>query len=156
VSPQATLLLRYEHVVRLNDDSVPVPALSRVQVWNALAERAQSPGRYDDAIGACKTEQHARGWRRRYDRLGTTIEDEARLKHDVSVTFITRAPAEFRGSKLSITIDEPGVGTLFLRFSYELRGTVPAPGERECAALRIAYHHADLEFVRRLRLLTAS
>ena len=150
------LLLRYEHIVRLTEDSVPASALSRAQVWHRLAERASAPGRYDDAIDQCTIEQRGRHLRRRYARLGTTIEDEARLKEAVSVTFVTRSPAEFRGSTLRIAIDEPASGALFLRFTYELRGAAPAPGERESAALRTAYHLADLEFVRRLLSLAAS
>ena len=69
------------------------------------------------------------------------------------MTFVTRLPAPFCGSTLRISIDEPAAGVLFLRFAYELCGSREPLDAREAAALRDAYHHADLDFVRRLREL---
>lgn len=134
----APLLLRYEHLVRLNDDSLGIPALSRATAWAGLHARATTPDAYDDAISECRIEGGALRLRRRYLRHAGAIEDEVRIEPDRQVTFVTLAPTRFRDSTLAIHIDEPADGALFLRFVYELRGHAAPFAEPEAAALRDA------------------
>jgi Domain of unknown function (DUF1857) len=152
-SPQP-LLFRYEHLVRLNDAALPVTPLSREQVWEGLLGRVRFPDRYDPLITALEVHFcHDGIWHRHYRRAGVDIKDRATAHDRNLVTFVTLAPADFRSSSLSIAMEEPSPGELFLRFTYDLRGCGQIPTEEEAGVLRATYHQADLEYVRRLREL---
>ena len=155
-SPQP-LLFRYEHLVRLNDAALPVTPLSREQVWEGLIGRVRFPERYDPMITALEVHFcHDGIWHRHYRRAGVEIKDRATAHEHSLVTFVTLSPAEFRSSSHAIALEEPGPGALFLRVTYDVRGSGKIPTEAEAGALRAAYHQADLEFVKRLRDLSLS
>lgn len=145
--------LRYEHLVELNDARAGVAPLTRAEVWAGILGRVRTPDLYDEAVDHCEIGQ-AEPLCRRYRRHGAWIEDEVALVEGFSARLTMRLPTAYAGSVLVISIDEPAPGALFLRFVYELRGEGPVLEAHEQQALRDAYRHADVAFVRRLRALT--
>ncbi|MBS0393751.1 MAG: DUF1857 family protein [Proteobacteria bacterium] len=149
--------MRYEHLVQINDPDQPAIApLARSQLWSGLRSRAEEPSLFDPTIDA----------RRELRYEATLVEHELRrgahahretvhLDPDRSIRVSVGAGNEYAGSTLTIRIEEPAPSALFLRFVYEIAEAAVPTDEGERQALRHAYFHADLDFVRRLRALAA-
>ena len=67
MAARTAVRLRYEHVVRLNDVRLPAPALTRTQVWHALAGRARAPAHYDPTISLAEIDGDDLRLMRRYE-----------------------------------------------------------------------------------------
>ncbi|HEY6898006.1 MAG TPA: SRPBCC family protein [Rhodocyclaceae bacterium] len=151
--------MEFEHLVEINDPGNPlIEALSRDQVWSGLMHRVEDarpflPGLDDCVILA----RHADGVERSLRFGQAEIRDSVRYLAGFWVSFETPAADDHGGGLLTIRIEEPAAGHLFLRFTYR---TVFATGhEQEDAAfsdyLRQAYEAADIDTVRIIRLLAA-
>ncbi len=151
--------MHYEHLVAINDPALPylVP-LSRAQVWAGLMQRVEDARPFLPGLDACDILARGEGWVERQLRFGNAlVEDRASYAAEDWVCFTTRANRQHGGGSLTIVIEEPAPGRLFLRFRYELQHALGA--EQENAAyddlLRQAYEAADIETVQVIRLLAA-
>ena len=151
--------MRFEHLVRINDPlQPPATAVSRAQLWRGLARRAERPAEFVLGLAGATIEQRleeAGQLRlvRTLDFGSFRVRDRVLLDAGgVSVTEVAAAAA-YPASRLTIRIEEPAAGDLFLRFTYE-SGEAPAGGELDALAQRLreqAYRRADFDTVRRIR-----
>jgi hypothetical protein len=87
-------------------------------------------------------------------RGAVTLTEKVRLIPEEAVEFAAQAGTALAGSTLTMRIEEPVPGALFMRFVYELKGTGIPEDDAEQRALRQAYYYADLDTVRRIRAFT--
>ncbi|WP_341676955.1 SRPBCC family protein [Niveibacterium sp. SC-1] len=147
--------MQFEHVVVVNDpkDPLNVP-LDREQVWAGLMRRVEDPLPFQIGLEACEILEREPG---RVERLldfgGFRMRDTVRYRQSEWLSFETAATEDRAGGLLTISIEEPDLGYLVLRFRYDTTLDDRAGGEgAELAGfVRSAYHQADIDTVRRIR-----
>jgi hypothetical protein len=154
--------MRFEHLVQVNDPLQPLlTAVSPAQLWGGLVRRAERPAEFvlgldgatiDERIDEPGLFQLTRtldfGSFRVRDRVRLTVVDHH------SVTEV-EAAAGYAASRLTIRIEEPAAGGLFLRFTYE-SAEEPGGGELDELTRQLreqAYRSADIDTVWRIREL---
>jgi len=151
--------MRFEHLVQINDPLQPLlTEVSRAQLWRGLVRRAEHPtefvlGLAGAAIDARTDQAGLVQFRRTLDFGSFTVRDRVRLTaEDVSVTDI-EASAGYPASRLTIRIEEPAPGSLFLRFTYESEDRPQDSGlDALTRQLREqAYRSADIDTVCKIR-----
>ena len=151
--------MRFEHLVEINDPLQPLlTEVSRAQLWRGVVRRAERPTEFvlgldratiDERVDAPGGVQLARTL-----DFGTfRVRDRVRLTEDhLSVTEVEASDA-YPASRLTIRIEEPAAGRLFLRFTYEAEEPIGG-GELDALAQGMreqAYRSADIDTVWRIR-----
>jgi hypothetical protein len=153
--------MRFEHLVEINDPLMPLLAeLTRAQLWRGLVKRAEQPALFTPALDGATIEarrQHdgATEIERSLDYGTFRVRDTVRLHPDDRTEIHTQAGPTWPASRLTIRIEEPQPGALFLRFVYESE-EVEGSGELDDVTTRLrrqAYQAADLDTVQRIRQL---
>lgn len=153
--------MRFEHLVEINDPMMPLLAeLTRAQLWRGLVARAENPALFTPALDRADIES-----RRQHDGItelartldyGTfTVHDTVHLHPEQRTEIHTSAGPTWPASTLTISIDEPQPGALFLRFVYE-SAEVEGSGDLDDVTVKLrkqAYQAADLDTVQRIRQL---
>lgn len=145
--------LRHEHLVRINDpDNAICRWLTREQLWEGLHRTILVPKSIDASIDAATVRETEPNRLTREIRRGrATLSDWVEVtKHERLTIHADRAGA-FAGSTLTIQIEEPAPGMLFVRFTYELHGLESDRTDEEDHARRSAYQQSDIERVRQAR-----
>jgi len=155
--------MKFEHLVQINDPSLPgVDWITRQQLWLGLVARAWKPTRFvlglEDAQ-VKETHQH--------DNVTTLarvlnygpfqIEDTIDLYEEERTQTRIRANQYCGDSTLTISIEEPQQGELWLRFEYDV-GDAPGndSGNPQHSAdvdeiRKQAYRAADIDTVKMIR-----
>jgi hypothetical protein len=151
--------VRFEHLVQINDPLQPLlTEVSRAQLWRGLVRRAERPTEFVLGLegAAIEARQETPGGlqlTRTLDFGSFRVHDRVRLTADsLSVTDIEAGDA-YAASRLTIRIEEPGPGGLYLRFTYESEDG-PAGGEIDTLSRQLleqAYRSADIDTVWRIR-----
>ena len=153
--------MRFEHLVQINDPLQPLlTGVSRAQLWQGLVRRAERPTEF--VLGLDGATIEARSERPGAIELARTLDfgsfrvrDRVRLVADeLSITDVEAAEG-YAASRLTIRIEEPEAGSLFLRFTYEADEGADG-GELEALTGRLreqAYRSADIDTVWRIREL---
>jgi len=151
--------MRFEHLVQVNDPRQPLlTEVSRAQLWRGLVRRAERPAEFVLGLdGATIDDRLDEPGLLQFSRtldFGTfQVRDRVRLTADhLSVTEV-EAAAGYAASRLTIRIEEPAAGGLFLRFTYE-SGEEPGGGELDALTGQLreqAYRNADIDTVWRIR-----
>lgn len=151
--------MRFEHLVEINDPGNPmIPVLTRRQVWGGLMHRAEDAVPFLPGLRRCTVLGRGDGT---LDRLlafqGADIRDHVTWEEDRWMRFEVTAPAEHAGSTLTITLEEPAPGHLFLRFAYRTRlgESSGDPDASFSEYVKSAYHESDVDTVRMIRVLAA-
>jgi len=151
--------MKFEHIVQINDPGNPlIPNLSRDQLWLGLMARAEDATLFLPGLEACHIlERGDRRLERRLDFGKAAIEDTVTWSRFEWVCFAVKRTDNHAGGTLTITIEEPEEGHLFLRFAYAT--TLGEVTDDEDAAyaefVKSAYHESDIEMVRVIRTLLA-
>lgn len=145
--------LRHEHLVRINDPANFASAwLTREQLWAGLQHTIVAPQVLDESIDAASIQELAPGRLRREIRRGPhAFTDEVHLVSNDSMTICADPGGAFAGSTLTIRIEEPAPGILFVRFTYEICGLAEVRDEEEDNARCSAYQTSDIERIRQAR-----
>lgn len=156
--------MKFEHLVQINDPSLPVDWLTRQQLWFGLVARAWKPTRFVLGLEEAKVTQTSQNGNvttlsRVLDYGPFKIEDTMELyEEDRTETHI--AANQYCGdSTLIISIEEPETGELWLRFNYQVAETPDAQGIPGATAKDVeevrkqAYRAADIDTVRMIREL---
>jgi hypothetical protein len=145
--------LRHEHLVRINDPANVVGGwLTREQLWEALRQTILAPKSCDASIDAAVIRELEPNRLEREIRRGrATMIDCVELSKDERLTIHADRMSVFAGSSLTMQIEEPAPGMLFVRFTYELHGLEDDRTEEEDQARRSAYQQSDIERVRQAR-----
>ena len=113
--------MKFEHLIEINDPLNPLmDTLSVEELWRGLVLRAESPKLFVPHLDECvieEREEHTFRRRLRYGKL--VIEDRVVLQPMRVVTFEVAAQDEIPASSLTMTIESPNPGALWVRFRYE-------------------------------------
>ena len=150
--------MHYEHLIQINDSNNPlIEPLSREQLWLGLVARAERPQYFLIGMDECQITERTADALRRQLRFGITkVRDRVTYQPPLQVRFDVEPADEVTGACLTISIEEPQPGELFLRFAYTLHTTLD-DGVGELDEYRkSAYRDADIDTVLMIRQLAAS
>lgn len=151
--------MKFEHLVQVNDLADPAQSnLTREEVWFGLLCRAEDPRPFLPGLERCViVERGDDAMVRELHFGGAVVEDRVSFAEMQWIRFESAATAEHAGGSLTISIEEPQPGQVFLRFQYAT--TLPeAAGEdlRVAEYVRSAYHESDIDTVRVIRMIAES
>ncbi len=149
--------MNFEHLVEINDEGIDgLAPLSRGQLWRGLVLRAEQPGLSVLALDDCRILQRGADYLDRELRFGELrIRDRVRFVPMESVVYETEATATLPAGRLTMAIEEPLPGRLFVRFTYSYvmeRGEA-ALDRFYARYLRQAYIEADSDTIATIRRL---
>jgi hypothetical protein len=150
--------LRFEHLVQINDPrDERIEALRRDQLWRGLVLRAQTPKLFIPWLDDADIESAADGMLTRVLHFGNfEVRDRVSFDDGTRVHYeIEDAGADARFS-LTMMIEEPAPGALFVRFTYRAQSVDHHAQNPLSDMVRSAYRHADEDTVFRIRQLAAS
>jgi len=154
--------MRFEHLVQVNDPLMPLlTEVSRWQLWRGLMLRAEDPAQFvvgleRVTIVARRQDGEVTELERVLDYGSFRVHDRVRLQPLMRSEIRTAAGATWPASRMTIGIEEPELGALFLRFVYEAESEVVGKDgldEMTVALRQQAYEGTDLDTVVRIRAL---
>lgn len=154
--------MRFEHLVQVNDPLMPLlTEVSRSQLWRGLVLRAEDPGQFtvglvSSTIVARRQDGEATELQRVLDYGSFRVHDRVRLVPLARSEIRTAAGATWPASRMTISIEEPEIDALFLRFIYEAESEIAGHDGLDdvtIALRRQAYEGADLDTIVRIRAL---
>lgn len=160
--------MQFEHLVQINDPKLSeVDFLSRAQVWFGLVARAYKPEKFIIGLVNCTIQNREQNGNTtllsRSLNYGSFVINDQIALHEDSHTENTIAANAFCGdSTMTIRIEEPEPGQIWLRFRYEVRAPAQEDPESELMqaqmdeARRQAYRAADIDTVKMIRELALS
>ena len=156
-APHPASELHHEHLVRINDPTNPASRwLTRDELWEGLRHTVLVPQTVDTSIDRVTIKQMTPTSLQRVIRRGIgTTTDSVDFEHQECLTIQADRHAMFAGSQLTIRIEEPAPGMLFVRFIYALRGLESNRSDEEDAARCAAYMKSDIERIRQARRFVA-
>lgn len=150
--------MKFEHLIEVNDLANPLlTPLTREELWFGLLCRAEDARAFLPGLEACHVVERGEDSLVRDLHFGhAVIRDRVSFDTLRWIRFESEANAQHAGGSLTITIEEPEPGALFLRFAYHT--SLPDQGEdaRYAEFVRSAYHQSDLDTVRIIRMIAAS
>ena len=151
--------MNFEHLIQINDPQNPlVEFLSREQVWTGLLHRVEDPEPFLPGLESCTIlERNGDQLLRELDFGPSVIRDRVTLAELHWVRFDIEPGEQHAGGSLTITIEEPESGALFLRFAYAT-SFASNPNSEERAYIeyvKSAYQQSDIDCVRLIRTLAA-
>ena len=152
--------MKFEHLIQINDPGNPlIESLTREQLWKGLMHRVENPLPFLPGLESCTIlERQASGIRRELNFGTACIEDKVTYEEDRWVRFDIPAAESHAGGSLTISIEEPAAGYLFLRFAYQTTLAEAAFSEDKgyVEYVKSAYHESDVDTVRVIRTLAAA
>jgi hypothetical protein len=150
--------LKFEHLVEINGPSNPLEApLTREELWFGLLCRAEDPRAFLPGLEACEVLARTDNTLTRRLSFGqAVIEDRVSFEALSWMRFESDATREHAGGSLTITIEEPGEGALFLRFAYATSLSEDDGGVPYAEFVKSAYRESDIDTVRVIRMIAAS
>ncbi|HEX5392875.1 MAG TPA: AtaL-like protein [Rhodocyclaceae bacterium] len=152
--------MRFEHLLEINDPNLPfLEALSRNQVWSGLMHRVEDSRNFLPGLDECVILSRTEGMVERCLRWGQVeVRDRVSFAVEEWVRFETLPSEHHGGGLLTVRIEEPEEGRLFLRCIYETVFTLGQEAEDEGYAdyIKQAYESADKDMLLRIRELAAS
>jgi len=146
--------MQFEHLIAVNDPDNPL--LTRQQVWRGLLQRMENPLPFLPGLEACAIlERHADHLVRELDFGAVRIRDRVTWAEAHWVRFAIEPGAEHAGGSLTITIEEPEAGSLFLRFAYVTHGA-GSEDEAYGETIKAAYCQSDIDCLRTIRALAVN
>lgn len=151
--------MRFEHLIQINDPSNPlIASLSVEQTWDGLMRRVTEPELFLPGLERCVILARLDNRVERELHFGQAmIRDAVEFEEHQWVSFTSHPNAHHAGGKLTIKLETPEVGQLFLRFTYEtgLAEGMVQDGVQVAEYIKSAYRQSDLDTVRTIRLLAS-
>jgi hypothetical protein len=149
--------MKFVHLIEINaaDNSLIEP-LSRSQLWRGLVLRAERPTLFVLALDACDvTERSENGISRTLQFGKLVIRDEVRFLPHQQVLYHVPQQNDIPASDLTMTIEEPTAGALFVRFEYDDHQESIDDPEADFYNnfRRDAYKESDIDTIRKIREL---
>ena len=149
--------MKFVHLIEINAADNPLIApLSRAQLWRGLVLRAERPTLFVLALDACDiTGRSENGISRTLQFGKLIIHDEVYFVPQQFVRYHVPQQIEIPASDLTMTIEEPAAGALFVRFDYDDHQDTADDAEAEFYNnfRRDAYKESDIDTVRKIREL---
>lgn len=154
--------MKYEHLIQMFDPALPSAGLSRAQLWQGLVLRAEDPQRFDDNISEARVLLRSEGVLQREVRFGgLVVREKIHFVELTGVHYHTEPSDQHIGGQMSMHIEEPKPGQLFIRFTY-INDLPEKPGVSDSndpsyfvPYLKSAYHQADMQTAKRILELAA-
>jgi len=147
--------MQFEHLIEINDPLNPlIDALTRDQLWRGLILRAEAPKLFVPWLDECTLQSREETCIKRVLRYNDLhIHDTVTFIPQESVHYAVPAQGDIPDSSLVVSIEEPQLGALFVRFVYN-DGKV----EDDMDAFynefrRSAYKEADIDTIKIIRQL---
>lgn len=151
--------MKFEHLIEINDPLNPlIDTISREQLWRGLVLRAESPMMFMPHLDECTIGEREAGSFTRRLRFGElVIRDRVLLTPLQEVRVEVPAQGEIAASVLTMTIEAPTEGVLFVRFRYDdgLGEARDEVNKMYDEFKKSAYQEADLDTIRIVRQLAA-
>ena len=147
--------MKFNHLIEINmPDNPLVLTITRQQLWRGLVLRAEQPTLFVMGLDACEITA------RSTDALSRTLRFGQLLVHD-HVKFAPLEQVHYQvpqqdaipASDLTMTIEEPETGSLFVRFEYDDHTQETDEESFYNDFRREAYKEADIDTIRMIRQL---
>lgn len=147
--------MKFAHLVEINDPLNPlIDPLTRAQLWRGLVLRAQHPREFIPWLDRCEVSVQSEGSLLRESHYGElVVRDHVSFVPQEQVLYRVPPQKDIPASRLTMTIEEPEPGILFVRFEYD----DGADEEADSAQAfyndfrRSAYVEADVDTIRVIR-----
>ncbi|MBV1776199.1 DUF1857 family protein [Burkholderiaceae bacterium DAT-1] len=141
----------FEHIIEVTNPAEEGPMITRTQLWNGLLLRAEAPDLFMEGIEAVDIiERHSDHIVREIQLGKFRVRDDIRFEYNAAVHYETAPSDVHGGGKLTMRIESPEEGHLFVRFTYDT--PVPDTGDSEEAKLsgylKSAYQQMDMDTIR--------
>ncbi len=151
--------MRFSHLIQINDPLNPlIDPLSREQLWRGLVLRAENPLLFVLALDAFEIVERGENSLTRVLHFGgLSLQDRVSFSPMTRVRYEIEAAQDTPAATLTMTIEEPEPGQLFVRFDYEtLHAGATAPlDEFYRRYAKQAYIEADIDTISIIRRLAA-
>ncbi len=151
--------MKFEHLIEINDPLNPlIDTITREQLWRGLVLRAEDPKLFIPHLDECTISEREAGSFARRLRFGElVIDDRVQLSPMREVRFDVPAQGEIARSVMTMAIEAPAEGVLYVRFSYDdgHPESVDDVNQMYEEFKKSAYQEADIDTVRLLRELAA-
>jgi hypothetical protein len=148
--------MKFSHLVEINDPLNPlIEPLTRAQLWRGLVLRAEQPKMFVPHLDSCDILEKSAALVERELRYGeTVIRDRVSYLPQMQVHYHVPEQKDIPMSDLTMTIEEPQEGVLYVRFIYDDHKA----DEDSTQAFynefrRSAYQEADIDTIRMVREL---
>jgi hypothetical protein len=151
--------MKFEHLIEINDPLNPlIDTISREQLWRGLVLRAEDPKRFVPHLDECTIGERSSGSFARRLRYGElVIDDRVILTPLQEVRYEVPAQGEIAQSLLTMAIEAPSEGVLWVRFTYD-DGNASAGDEMSKMYeefKKSAYQENDLDTIKIVRQMAA-
>ena len=149
--------MKFVHLIEINAvNNSLIPPLTREQLWRGLVIRAERPTLFQLGLDSCEIIERSAQHLARVLSFGKlVIHDSVRFEFMHQVLYHVPQQNEIPVSDLSMTIEEPQPGALFVRFEYD--DHLPDNDDKENAIYndfrRSAYEESDIDTIRVIRQL---
>lgn len=151
--------MKFSHLIQINDALNPlIDSLSREQLWRGLVLRAENPLLFVLALDRFEIVERGQNTLQRVLHFGNLkLRDRVSFSPMQQVRYEIEAAADSPAATLTMTIEEPEPGQLFVRFEYEtMHGGETAPLEEFYSSfVKQAYAAADIDTISTIRRLAA-
>lgn len=151
--------MKFNHLIQINDPLNPlIDDMTREELWSGLVLRAEAPHLFMSHLDACDLSDKTDTSVRRVLHYGALkIHDIVSYEPLLRVHYQVPAQGEIPTSSMSMTIEEPQQGVLFVRFEYDDGSPEEVAGSEEAfynQFRRSAYEEADIDTIRIIRELS--
>jgi Domain of unknown function (DUF1857) len=154
--PPRMLSMKFSHLIEINDPLNPLlDPLTRSQLWRGLVLRAEQPKMFMPHLDACDILERSLSTVERELRYGDiVIRDRVSYLPQMQVHYHVPQQKDIPMSDLTMTIEEPQPGLLFVRFEYDDHQGQENQAEAFYNEFRrSAYQEADIDTIRMVREL---
>jgi hypothetical protein len=151
-------LMKFNHLVEINDPLNPlIDTLTRDQLWQGLVLRAEAPMMFVPWLDNCTLINQSAAALSRELRYGdVTIRDTVTFSPQQRVHYAVPVQQDIPASSLTMSIEEPEPGILFVRFEYDDGNNDENSEEAFYNDFRrSAYEEADIDTIRVIRQLAS-
>lgn len=151
--------MKFEHLIEINDPLNPLAdTMTREQLWRGLVLRAEDPKMFMPHLDECTIDDRQSGSFARRLRYGElVIVDVVHLSPLQEVRYEVPAQGEIPASRMTMTIEAPSEGVLWVRFLYD-DGNASATDEMGRMYedfKKSAYQEADIDTIKIVRQLAS-
>lgn len=146
--------MRFEHLLQVTDPTDPrVPPMGRDALWRGLLRRVETPQQFPLGPDRCELRAGTGAdERRRSIHFGALrFEDHVRLQPGERIEFLPEPHEGAAPVRLTVCIEEPAAGALFLRFVYESDDEPSADAKALQRYREQAWLEMDRDMLRTLR-----
>jgi hypothetical protein len=151
--------MKFEHLIEINDPLNPLAdTMTREQLWRGLVLRAENPKMFMPHLDECTLGERESGSFTRRLRYGElVIDDVVHMTPLQEVRYDVPAQGEIAASRMTMTIEAPSEGVMWVRFLYD-DGNASATdemGKMYEDFKKSAYQEADLDTIKIVRQLAS-